>query len=65
MSDACPRCSLPGRVVTAVTIRTLGTNPRTVLVTRLCTGSGCHDKYLVFKAEEELEPEERARWHDP
>ena len=65
MSDACPRCSSPGRVVTTVTVRTLGTEPRTALVTRLCTSPGCNERYVVFKVESELDPEERSRWHDP
>jgi hypothetical protein len=52
-------------VVTAVTVRTLGREPRTVLVTRLCTAPGCHDRYVVFKAEPDLDADERARWHDP
>ena len=63
--DACPECSSTGRVLTVVTVRTLGTEPRTVLVTRLCTSAGCHAKYTVFKPEGELTLEERPLWHDP
>jgi hypothetical protein len=52
-------------VVTAVTVATLGTDPRTVLVTRQCATPGCHHKYIVLKAEGELAAEERDRWHNP
>ncbi len=65
MSDSCPQCSARGEVITAVTIRTLGTEPRTVLVTRLCTAAGCHHKYVVFKPEDDLGSDEREAWHDP
>jgi hypothetical protein len=65
VSDDCPECASPGRVVTVVTVRTLGTRPRTVLVTRLCTGPGCHSKYVLTKPEERLTAEERDLWHDP
>jgi hypothetical protein len=52
-------------VVTTVTVRTMGSDPRTVLVTRLCSTPGCHNKYIVLKPEGELTPAERQRWHDP
>ena len=65
MSDACPQCSSKGEVVTAVTVRTMGSDPRTVLVTRLCSTPGCHNKYVVLKPEGELTPAERRLWHDP
>ena len=65
MSDLCPRCSARGEAITAVTVRTLGTEPRTVLVSRLCTAAGCHHKYVVFKREEALGDDERKAWHDP
>ena len=65
VSDACPECSSAGNVLTVVTVRTLGTEPRTLLVTRLCTAADCHAKYTVFKPEGELTEEERPRWHDP
>jgi hypothetical protein len=48
-----------------VTVRTLGTEPRTVLVTRLCTSASCHAKYTVFKPEGQVTAEERPLWHDP
>ena len=62
MSDDCPECSSPGRVVTAVTVANLGQDPRTVLVTRQCTSWGCHFKYGVMKTDSELSPEERELW---
>ena len=65
MPDECPECSSRGRVLTAVTVHTLGADPRTVLVTRLCAGPGCHHKYIVLKHEQGLTPEEREYWHDP
>jgi hypothetical protein len=65
VSDLCPRCSARGETITAVTVRTLGDSPRTVLVTRLCTADGCHHKYVVFKPEDQLVEEERKAWHDP
>jgi len=52
-------------VVTAVTVRTLDTDPRTVLVTRQCVTPGCHHKFIVLKPEVDLAPEERDRWHNP
>jgi len=52
-------------VVTAVTVKAMGVNPRTVLVTRLCGGPGCHNKYTVLKTERALSAEERAVWHSP
>jgi len=52
-------------VVTAVTVQTLGKDPRTVLVTRLCQADGCHLKYNEFKNEHELSEDERGRWHSP
>ena len=51
--------------MTAVTVQTLGADPRTVLVTRLCSSPDCHHKYIVFKPESELTPDEREGWHDP
>ena len=63
--DACPECSSTGKVLTVVTVRTLGTSPRTVLVSRLCTSATCHAKYVVFKPEGELTAEEHALWHAP
>jgi len=63
--DECPECASQGTVVTSVTVRTLGADPRTVLVTRLCTAPRCHHKYIVFKPEQRLTAEERERWHDP
>jgi hypothetical protein len=65
VSDACPQCSSPAEVVTAVTVSTMGTDPRTVLVTRQCTTAGCHHKYIVLKPEAELTPEERKLWRNP
>ena len=61
MSDDCPHCSSSGRVVTSVTVATLGENPRSVLVTRQCTSAGCNLKYAVLKSESGLTPEEQAR----
>jgi hypothetical protein len=63
--DACPQCSSPGEVVTAVTVSTMGTDPRTILVTRQCVTAGCHHKYVVLKPESDLTPEERKRWRNP
>ena len=65
VSDACPQCSSPGEVVTAVTVRTMGSDPRTVLVTRMCSTPGCHNKYIVLKPEDQLTPKERERWYAP
>ena len=65
VSDVCPQCSSPAKVVTAVTVSTLGTDPRTILVTRQCTTAGCHHKYIVLKPESELTPEERELWRNP
>jgi len=65
VTDGCPDCSSTGTVLTVVTVRTLGTAPRTLLVTRLCSSAGCHAKYTVFKPESELTPEESLLWHDP
>jgi hypothetical protein len=48
--------------VTAVTVKTLGTSPRHVLVTRQCTAPGCHHKFVVLKKESDLTPDERERW---
>ena len=62
VSDDCPQCSSSGRVVTAVTVVTLGEDPRSVLVTRQCTRPGCHLKYPVLKPESDLTPEELALW---
>ena len=62
MSDDCPQCSASGRVVTAVTVATLGEDPRSVLVTRQCTNAGCHLKYAVLKSESVLTPEEQGLW---
>ena len=64
MSDDCPQCSSSGRVVTAVTIATLGKDPRSVLVTRQCASAGCHLKYAVMKSEGDLTEDERALWHN-
>ena len=64
-TDDCPRCAAPGRIVTAVTVRPLGSNPRSVLVTLFCTNPACAHKYTVLKAETALAPAERALWHDP
>lgn len=65
MSDDCPECRSHGKVVTAVTVKTLGADPRTVLVTRQCQTPGCHHKYVVLKPEGELMADEREVWHDP
>lgn len=59
---ACPQCASPVRVVTAVTVKTLGTEPRTVLVTYRCTSPSCLFKYPLPKLESELNDEERAVW---
>ena len=61
-TQACPECSGPSTVVTAVTIVTLGSDPRTVLVTRLCQSVGCHLKFTVSKTEDRLSDAERAAW---
>ncbi len=50
--------------MTAVTVATMGEDPRSVLVTRQCTGAGCHLKYAVLKSESDLTPEERGLWHN-
>ena len=63
--DVCPDCTSPGRVVTAVTVRTLGDHPKRVLVTRQCVSETCLLKYPVFKSEAELTSEERAAWRQP
>ena len=65
MADACPECNAPGKVVTAVTVPNLGDDPKAVLVTRQCTGDGCHTKYPVMKTEPQLTPEERRLWRNP
>jgi hypothetical protein len=65
LAALCPDCQSTGSVVTSVTVQTLGTNPRTVLVTRLCQADGCHLKYNEFKSEHELSEDERQRWHSP
>jgi hypothetical protein len=49
-------------VVTAVTIKTLGTQPRTILVTYRCVAGDCQFKFPRLKEESELTQEERARW---
>lgn len=63
LADACPDCEATGRVVTAVTVSTLGDAPRMVLVTRQCTR--CYHKYPVMKAEPQLTDEERGLWRSP
>jgi hypothetical protein len=63
-AENCPRCGGPTRAVTSVTVRTLGVNPRRVLVTRRCTGSACQLKFPLLKRESELTPAERACWHE-
>jgi hypothetical protein len=65
VSDDCPQCSSPAGVVTAVTVSTLETDPRSILVTRQCTKAGCHHKYVVLKPESELTPAERELWRNP
>ena len=65
MADSCPRCAHDGYVVTVVTVRTFGEDPKRILVTRQCTGSGCHNKYPILKEERELNDEERALWRNP
>ncbi len=60
--SACPQCSSPVRVVTAVTVKTMGTDPRTVLVTYRCKSATCLFKYPIPKPEFELTDEERALW---
>jgi hypothetical protein len=64
VSDDCPQCSSPGLVVTAVTVATMGADPRSVLVTRQCASAGCHLKYAVMKSEGDLTAEEQALWHN-
>ncbi|MCP3979815.1 MAG: hypothetical protein GY716_10950 [bacterium] len=65
MPDACPSCSgTTSSVVTSVTVRSMGSDPKSVLVTRLCGTAGCHLKFPVLKPETELDDEERARWRD-
>lgn len=51
--------------MTVVTVQTLGRDPKTVLVTRLCRADGCHLKYVDFKSECDLAEDERALWHSP
>ena len=58
----CPQCSSASRVVTAVTVKTLGTDPRTVLVTYRCESPRCLFKFPIPKPETELTDEERALW---
>jgi hypothetical protein len=65
VSDDCPQCASPAEVVTAVTVTTLGSDPRTVLVTRQCRTAGCHHKYVVLKPESALTSEEREHWRNP
>ena len=60
--NACPDCGGATRVVTAVTVKTLG-DPRQVLVTRACLSSGCQLKFPVFKPEDRLGSDEKAVWH--
>ena len=62
MRSSCPQCAAPSRVVTAVTVKTLGTRPRTVLVTYRCESPSCLFKYPLPKPETELTDEERALW---
>lgn len=63
--DVCPHCAGLGRVVTVVTLRSFGTNPRRVLVTRQCLAQACQFKYPVMKTETELTADEQARWRQP
>ena len=60
MSEACPECNGPSRVVTAVTVAAVETASRTVLVTRQC--NACQLKYPAFKLEELLTGEELSVW---
>jgi hypothetical protein len=62
LSDPCPHCQEPTRVVTAVTVPALAPGTRRVLVTRQCTGRACQLKFPSFKAEVELTDDERAAW---
>lgn len=64
-SQKCERCGSETVVVTAVTVRTLGTDPRRVLVTRRCRDAACQFKFPVLKEEKTLEDDERAVWHQP
>ena len=50
--------------MTAVTVATMGEDPRSVLVTRQCIGGGCHLKYAVLKSENDLTSEEQGLWHN-
>jgi hypothetical protein len=50
--------------VTAVTVLTMGTDPRSVLVTRQCVSAGCHLKYAVLKSEADLTQDEQALWRN-
>ena len=59
---SCPQCASASRVVTAVTVKTLGTDPRTVLVTYRCESPDCLFKFPIPKPETELTDEERALW---
>jgi hypothetical protein len=58
----CPQCGARARVVTAVTIRALGNEPRQVLVTFQCTATHCMFKYPLLKSETDLSDEEREAW---
>ena len=62
VSDACPDCGGPSRVVTSVTIPALGGAPRTILVTRQCGIENCQLKFPLFKSEDDLVQDERAAW---
>lgn len=62
MRIVCPQCSSTTRIVTAVTVKTLGLHPRTVLVTYRCESPVCQFKFPLSKPETELTDTERALW---
>jgi hypothetical protein len=49
-------------VVTAVTVKNLGTDPKRILITYRCSSAACMFKYPLLKLEQELTDDERALW---